>query len=226
MAENKDEIPEYLKEIKARGPLKLDDRFGPEDVVWIGEDGELDPDELIAQEGREYRSPLFQVVRALVAGHQSKLPQHELEAKVRTVCDEIIGNSNPGRSDVDDGPLLLEIAHRYHETLHAAGKWPGGSVPVKPIVREVVLEHGKTHRQNRMPAEVSLVRTLVNKFNKDKDLWLSRATTEGRYYNPSRMHDINRLRTGLRMLADAGVSLDISQVGPTTRPNDPGDKTR
>lgn len=226
LSEDDEEIPEYLKALEVRGKVVQEDNFGPEDVAWTGTDGTLDPDELIQQMGREHRTPLFQVVRAMIAGHQPGMRQHELEGLTRKVCDQISGQSRPGTTDVDDGPLLLEIAHRYHTALYDAGEWPTGIVPLQPIVRDVVSEFGNAHRKHRMPDTENLAKALGRKFKKEKDLWLSRATTEDPLYAPNRFNDLKLLINGLRLLAEAGVPLEIHQVRPTKRPTgEGGDKS-
>lgn len=214
MTEKEKELPEYLK----GQSYDNDDNFGPEDVVWTGSDGELDPDGLVLEKGWEHRNPLYQVIRALIAGHQPNLLAQELESLTRRVCAQITGDAKSGISDDDDSPLLLEIGYRYHAALYEQDKRPSGSVPLKPIVREVVVEHGRTHRGAKMSAEDSLVETLVRKFKKDPDLWLSRATTDDPYYSPGRMDDIRSLKKALQLLGKAGVKADLQKIKPSSRP--------
>lgn len=214
MAEQDEKLPEYLK----GQSYDNDDNSGPEDVVWTGSNGELDPDGLVRKRGWEHRSPLYQVIRALIAGHQPGLSAHDLEGLTRRVSEQITGDVKPGNSDDDDSPLLMEIAYRYHAALYQQGKWPYGSVPLNPIVREVVVEHGKTYRGAKMPAEDSLVQSLVRKFKKDPDLWLSRATTDDPYYSPGRMDDIRSLKKALQLLEEAGLKADLHRIKPSSRP--------
>lgn len=214
-----DNIPEYLKALKEESLTESHDNFGPEDVVWVGSDGDIDPDELVAIEGREFHTALFQVLRALVAGHQPDLSPEELARVTKVIQNKIVGKAKDGNSEYDDGPLLMEIAHRYHNELYQAGKWPSGTVPLKPIVRCVVQEFGQAHRGQKWPNEESLISKLSRNFKKDRDLWLSRVTTDDPYFAPERFEEVKTIRKALSLLARVGVLVDIEKIRATTRPD-------
>lgn len=218
--------PEYLGGFTSE-EKRNEDNFDHTDVVWTGADGEVDPDELIAAQGREFRTPLFQVVLALVAGHQPDLLTHELAAKARKACGIIDGiASKGGRPPENDGTLLMEIAYRYHEALYRTDAGPSGTVEIAPIVRAVVKDFGMETARSRYVSPDSLEEKLARDFRENKDLWLARVTTEDPYYSPARFSELKTLEAGLEALARAGVKVDPTKVAATTRPRgSSGDKT-
>ncbi len=212
-------VPEYLKRLPPDTPRVGAGNFDHTDVVWGGKDGSLDPDDIIAGHGREYDAPLLQVLRALVAAHHTDLDERGVAVLTREICRKITGTSaSKGRPIDDDSAMLMEIAYRYHEALYAEGQWPNGTVPLKPIVREVHKDFGAEHLDGRILDAESHIKILTRKFTKDRDIWLSRVTTDDRNYDPTRLQNIEKLKTGLCLLSEAGVRVDIEQVEPTTRP--------
>lgn len=77
MVEDED-IPECLEKLSKVGPIKSDDGFGPEDIPWTGQKGELDPDEIIGERGQDSFNPLQLLLMALVRGHTPDASSQEV----------------------------------------------------------------------------------------------------------------------------------------------------
>jgi hypothetical protein len=58
-------IPPYLEACGCNGLENL----GPEDLPWMGDDGNLDADELLDEHGYDPMSPLEYILRAIIAAH-------------------------------------------------------------------------------------------------------------------------------------------------------------
>lgn len=217
--------PEYLKTFKKPASAAAPDNFDHTDLVWTGAssfddsastaDGHehaVDPDALMASQGWDFRSPLQQVLTALVAGYRTTLDDYERHALVREIESKLLGGAKRGPPEKDDSALLLEIAFRYH----AAYVEGHGALPaILPICQKVVEEYRKD--LGREGSDENLPKTLVRKFEKDPDLWLVRATAGDGYYAPGRMNQIHKLVAGLTLLQEAGVGLDLSRITRSKR---------
>ena len=217
--------PEYLKTFKKSESAAVPDNFDHTDLVWTGassfddsastaDDDEhtVDPDALMAHHGWDFRSPLQQVLTALVAGNRPTLDAHEQQTLVREIENKLLGSAKRGPPEKDDSALLLEVASRYH----AAFVEGQGALPaLLPICEKVVEEYRKD--LGREGSDENLPKTLVRKFEKHRDLWLARSTTGDGYYAPERMNQIHKLVAGLTLLQETGVGLDLSRISPSKR---------
>lgn len=210
---------EILQEIKRRfgGP----DNFDDTDAVWTGENFDIDPEVIIAQEGWDSRTLLKQVLYAVIAGHQQNLSDIDLRTVVHQADQLIRGDIKPGVPSDDDGSLLLEIAHRYHLARHnpASERNNRGEVEVAPIVAKVVKEFGAEVRGKKMPSIESLNKHLARRFKNERDVWMSRATAI--YLIPpfERTNSFEHLRSGLAELQASGLQLDLTRIALTERPS-------
>lgn len=88
-----DGIPDYLKKLSKGDPIISDDGFGPEDLVWTGRKGELDPDEIIDQRGQDPFNSLQLLLMALVRGHAPNASSQEVLSKTQKALTAITGKT-------------------------------------------------------------------------------------------------------------------------------------
>ena len=211
MAED-EEIPEYLKRLSLAGPIKSDDGFGPEDMVWTGRKGELDPDDFIGEHDQDPFNPLQLLLMALVRGQTPDASSQEVLSRTQKALTAITSETPlRGAIERDYHDLLLEVAWRYFEAL-IANNMNDGDFAVQPIVRDVLggdaegisAEHGIDSK--------NLERNLVNKFVENKDLYLSRATMDDDW---DRVRSFPELNAAIESLATAGIPIDQTALKPT-----------
>jgi hypothetical protein len=214
LVEDDDEIPEYLKALQAGDKVGREDNFGPEDVVWTGEDRKLDPDEILAEGGRDPTPPLQLLLAALIRGHTSNATENEITSRLRKALAAITGEPSSGRPPVDHHDALLEIAWRYHVARYES--LPDGKVDLRPIVTAVVDEFFSDVPTRRNITTQSYVEKLEDKFNAERDLLLVRATMD---HDWNRMDDIKKLKRALTILEELGIPVDLSVARPRRRPH-------
>ncbi|WP_157403894.1 hypothetical protein [Paracoccus sp. N5] len=192
------------------------DNFDHTDLVWTGINGSLDPDDFIEERGWDFRSPLEQILFALIAGYQRDAKCKELKDLVRKVSSLITGEKDRGNALKDDGALLLEIARRWHKEYFELGR---REPKLAPICRGVVTDYASEVRGAEYFDIENISKVLERKFKEDRDLWLVRATAGDGYYAPERMNGIDRIKFALTSLQDAGVAVDLERVRPTMPPS-------
>ncbi|MBZ0217184.1 MAG: hypothetical protein K8F25_11560 [Fimbriimonadaceae bacterium] len=198
-----DETPYYLKGDEVVG-LK---NMGPEDTVWIGEDGKLDPDVVIADYGHDPETPLVWIVQAIIDAHPSDNPWEDHPKRLRQAISVLTNSGGAGRSPVDYNDLLLEIARRYYASHYEEKKEP----ELRPIVRAVVIEMGVDVISRRNIQRDSLIEKLEDKFNADKDLWLSRATMDD---DSNRMDKARAVKNIIKEMNKLGIEANVEMVKP------------
>ncbi len=203
-----DAIPEYLRKMAKEGPIKLQDSFGPEDLVWTGEDGQLDPEELIAEHGFEPETSLEVILMALVKGHSPDIEHDALLQRLKTAKAGIIGSVLSGRGEVDDHRILKEVAWEYFKRFHELRRSAGNRKKVKlaPVVRSVIeTQFPELHKLRNIDPE-NLYKLIERKFKKDKDIILVRATLDDdwdRFSQP-------KMRKAIEAIAQLQIPIDGS----------------
>src|SRR5690606_22860814 len=139
----------------------------------------------------------------------------DLQSLARKVSSLISGKKKKGNAVKDDGPLLLEIARRWHKEF-IEGNWKDPEL--LPICRDVVIEYAQSIRGVENFNIDNISKVLSRKFDEDRDLWLARATAGDGYYAPERMDDIRKIKLSLKILQDVGVLVDLTRVNPTMPP--------
>jgi len=211
MAED-EEIPEYLKKLSKGGPIKSDDGFGPEDVAWTGKLGELDPDEIIAEQGQDPFNPLQLLLMALVRGHTPEAKSQEVLSITQTAFTAITGKKpRRGAIERDYHALLQEVAWRYFVAL-VANNMSDGDIELQPIVRDVLGADTEQIAAEHGVEPDNLPKILATKFNEAKDLYLSRATTDDDWDRIRAFPDLN---AAIESLATAGIKVDQTTLKPT-----------
>lgn len=83
MSEEEDFLPEFKMSIQGESSAQPNDNFDASDVVWTGEDGELDTEKLLSEFGREPDSPLTALLRALISGHTPGATSNDMAKRLR-----------------------------------------------------------------------------------------------------------------------------------------------
>lgn len=204
-----EDVPDYLKERQKGGPIKLDDNFGHEDVVWQGENYDLDPDEVLEESGYDPGSILSKVISAIVSGYQPDLDRTEIKKLTRKIEDMILGVRSPGRREEDDYNALLEIADEYHKAWHEAHPDGRSEIQLRPIVRKVVDDKFSDLPEQRNIEKENYIRKLGDKFKKNKDFLLVRATFDSDF---TRNSDYQAFKTALEKLGRLNLKSNFKHV--------------
>lgn len=211
MAED-EEIPDYVKAQMENGPIARPDNFGPEDLVWTGFKGDLDPDEIVSERGQDPFDPLQLLLMALVRGQAPEASSHEIRSRTQKALTAITGEA-PRRGAIERNyhPMLLEIAWRYFEALYENNMNEKG-IELQPLVRDVLGDDRDAIAAENGINPDNLERNLVKKFAKTKDLYLSRATLDDDW---DRVRGFPDLNAAIESLAAAGIPINQTVLKPT-----------
>ena len=139
----------------------------PDMCAWVGEDGELDADEILRRHGYEKYSKIDQLFRAWIAAHPDKEPT---ENRLKLARKALFGDAIKGRPMIDDDDILRQIAKRYHE------RWLyDGTTSLAQIIGECV---DKFIGEVPMVPRASIIARLQGKFEAKKDVLLVQQTGE------------------------------------------------
>jgi hypothetical protein len=217
-----EEMPEFMKADVGRGT----EEFKPEDLPWMGDEGDLDSDQLVSHLGHDPLSPLEYVLLAIIDAHAQKpAPQPKskdapkrspgkgremtrgarLEMAIAALTGSILRKR--GMDEKDDYELLLQIAWEYHCRFWAANRTPP---EIDPIIRARV-ERLPPQDPRRLAITSSVVSRLRRKFLKNKDLLLARAAEQR---NLRRMDRLRELETILLRMKSIGIPIDLSVLRP------------
>jgi hypothetical protein len=207
---DEEEIPEYIKEMQKDGPVKNNTNFGLEDIAWAG--GDSDVEELTSKFGQDPFSPLQMLLFALIKGNSPDVRPHEILTRTQKALTAITGKpASKGKPKSDYHLLLLEIGWLYYAELFDNGLKDEG-IKLREIIRSVIHRNLAAIEKQKNVAPENLERVLERKFNKNKELYLARATTDNDW---GRMDGFSDLSKGLKLLAKAGISIDPNAVQPT-----------
>ena len=203
MENDRNRIPNHLRGPK-RG-LKTDSigNITVEDLVWIGPNGEVDPDVILKKHGYDAVDPLTSVLKAIIKGNP--IEGKDDTERLEIALEALIGTRRKRGMDElnSDYELLVEIAHRFFRAFHQNNH---REPDLAPIIREVIAPISGRDRR-KLADEVSVLRHLRGKFNMNKDLLLARVSSEQDWNR----HDFGRtVDTILQNLEALGTSIDRS----------------
>jgi hypothetical protein len=207
--QNDEDIPEYLKDFEHK---PQSDGFGPEDIAWTGLDGSVDPENIIREQGHDPKTPLEVLLKALIMGHTPDADLDSAAGRLRTALGAITDGPRRGRPEQDDYDALMRIAWRYHVAVYETQ--PKRREPeLRPIVRNVVEAYFVDVPNQRNITLESYIEGLENKFIKEKDILLSRVTTDEDW---DRMDIAKRLHSVFSQLSELGIQIQTSELGIRT----------
>jgi hypothetical protein len=220
-----EEIPAFMK-ADSSGM----DKWGPDDLPWMGDKGDLDVEQLLAEPGYDPPSPLEYILLAVIDGNpvqpaperKSTKPRKQSpnkrdsgsrstrEGRLETALAALTGTirRKRGMDEKDDYELLLQIAWKYHCLF-----WTNGNKPaeIDPIVRACIEPLPSKDPRVQMAKTSSVVARLRKKFLKNKDLYLVRATEQR---NIERMDRLKDLEAILKRMEKLGIRLDLGALRP------------
>ena len=205
------EVPAFVKAHARRGT----EDFGPDDLPWMGDKGDLDPDQLLKERGFDPLSALDYILLAIIDAHPPK-PSPKCKTKVtrqarleeaRAALTGTLRRKR-GMDEKDDYELLLRIGWQYHCLF-----WENGCSPpeVDPIAKACVEDLPLEDPRRRMAETSSVVARLRRKFIKDKDFYISLATEQR---NINRMDRLIKLEGILVQMKDLGIAADRGVLSP------------
>ena len=207
-----EDIPDFMKELSKGDFNQPDNGFGPEDIVWAGQKGDLDPDELIAEHGQDPYNQLQLLLMALVRGHTPDASSKEVRSRTQKAFTAITGDKSPkGAIERDYHVVLLDIAWRYFEALYA-NHGDEAAIQIQPLVRKALGGNANKIAAENGVDPNNLEKILVNKFMAAKDLYLSRATLDDGW---DRVRSFSELKNAADWLAKAGIPIDQTGLKPT-----------
>ena len=148
---------------------------------------------------------------ALIKGHNPELSDNELKKRLREVVASITNENKTGRGHVDDNDALLEIAWAYHSANYEINLKGEGAIKLRPIVRKIVDQKFSDVFKSRNIEKDNYIRKLEDKFNDDKDLYLSRATHDDDWGRTDKIQQLSKL---VKQLGSLGIPVDIGEVKP------------
>jgi hypothetical protein len=104
-----DEIPPHLP----RGKTVSLGNIGPEDLIWTGDDGTLDPWKLLAERGWHPEPPLQVVCDAIIRGNTGSNGVSD-QIRLETAVASLTGaRRKRGHMGINDYDVLAAIGWRY-----------------------------------------------------------------------------------------------------------------
>jgi hypothetical protein len=220
-----EEIPDHVKEHMKSGKKQPEENFGPEDVSWPGIDGKADSEKILLEYGHDSITPLVWILSAIIKAYPVQGPKsiyktylkEEAEMafhkRLRTALTALTGVKKFGRNPVDDSDLLLEIGWRYHSEYYELG-WGPDKPELRRIVKAVITELAPERQKERTMEPLSLIQKLEDKFQRDIDIWSTRAAEDNDY---DRMNIVRATRLVIEQLNKLGIAADKSAVKPNSR---------
>ena len=201
-------VPDYMQGHAGRGVENL----GPEDCAWLGKDGNIDPDEILKANGYDPDPPLELILGAIIDAHPAKDSRQD---RLENALEALTGvKRKRGMNSKNDYDLLLQIAWEYH-VAHLNGE--EYETEVAPIAKRVIERLPPNDPRKPRAGLISVIRRLVRKFNKDRDLLLTRATSQMDWF---RMHDVNAIRDVVKKIEELGIPANVGSVKPRLFPAD------
>jgi hypothetical protein len=196
-------IPEFIAHDDKTDTSKSKIEAG--DCAWLGDDGKLDPSELLKEMSYEPESALSLILGAIIDAHP--LADGPTRAqRIDSAEEALFGQAKRrGRDSIDDEDTLLELGRRYFKNWLNDGEH---EIEVAPIIREM-LDEARTIGCNREQSEEAAISRLQGKFNEDRNRILARATAELKWSLPS-FH--SRLLRILKDLEELGVQSDTARI--------------
>lgn len=204
-------VPDYLR---GRQKTTTIGNISAEDFVWTGENGNLEPDELLKERGYEPEGPLRLILGAIIDAHVV-VSSPTRSKRIDSAEEALLGTPQKrGNDPHDDEDLLRELGRRYFR------QWVGDKtreIEVAPLAKEILAE---AKSAGRIPDVIikEAHRRLQRKFVADRDRILACATAELKWDLPEFHHRILRILEDMRAL---GVACDarriIQRVDPKVR---------
>lgn len=181
--------------------------IGPDDVnpLYISE---TDLEEIVRKNGFDPFDALEMLLLSVIKAHSNdRISERLAEAKSALTNEK----HATGRPSVDDYDILLDIAWEYHSRQVRNQK-----INKSEIIKECYRRfYPNTPSLDRSPdAENSIVRRIMNKFDKDRPLLLARVTSE---MNEARMNTVLAVRVIAQSLSELGVKVDLKSIRPRLR---------
>jgi hypothetical protein len=202
ITESSGPVPDYLR---TRPKTATIGNISAEDLVWIGENGNLDPDELLKERGYEPEGPLRLILGAIIDAHVV-VGGPTRSKRIDSAEEALLGTPQKrGNDPHDDEDLLRELGRRYFK------RWledRDHEIEVAPIAREILAE---TKAAGRIPGHLvdGAFRRLQRKFAADRDRILARATAALKWDLPEFHH---RVLTLLKELRALGVDCETQRI--------------
>jgi hypothetical protein len=186
-------LPGFMREYT---PAKLG--LTAEDSAWLGDDGTVDPFQMLNEKGYELKSAFRLLLEAIVDANPDKSGRTRAQ-RIDGAEALLLGTpKRRGVDPIDDDEILRVVARRYYE------QWlenPEIEIEVAPIVetRLKELELGpEGHPTDRY--RTSAVRRIVRTFKSDRDRLLASVTNDPRWDPPSLYLDLLSIIDTLKRL--------------------------
>jgi hypothetical protein len=206
-------VPDHLR---GRPKIHTIGNISAEDLVWIGEDGNLDPNKLLEETSYEPEGALRLILAAIIDAH-GVVGGPTRSKRIDSAEEALLGiPQKRGNDPHDDEDFLREIARCYMKRRFDDRTI---EIEVAPIAREVLAE---AKAAGLVPDHLveGAFRRLQRKFAADRDRILARATADLKWDLPEFHHRILRILEDMQAL---GVACDAERL---IRRIDPKDTNR
>jgi len=194
-------VPEYVRDDESS---RLE--INAEDCVWIGDDGTLDPIEVLRQKGFEQKNAFRLLIEAIVDANPREEDGPTRAQRIDRAEALLLGRPlRPGVDEFDDDEVLRLVAKRYFEQWH---EYSDREIEVAPIAKTILNEFDLGSREHNIN---SAVRRIVRKFRRDRDRLLASVTHDPRWDPPQVYLDLFSIigtlkRLGVKATPDALLS--------------------
>jgi len=185
-----DEAPDFMKDDAGLGL----ENISADDIAWLtpGNDGELDV---------HLSEPLDLVLLGIIRANPKaeKHSERSDRQRLKQARAALLGKSrrDPGLAKSDD-KILLKVARRVLERI-AAGS--GASIELAPLIREYALtEYTPESLERSEDGANSIVRRLIDHFDKCRDEYLTRVTTRDDFGRARDLRLVNEIFDRLERL--------------------------
>ena len=187
------ERPDFLRGDAGMGGGSI----GPDDVVWIAPDADGQLEVRLPRQGYEQYSPFDLILLAIIGANPKGGNEHE---RLRDAKRALFGapQLNSAYSRTDD-KILLKVARLVIEEIVADR---GREIKLAALVRTVAGLHYKPEELVRSEdGENKIVRHLIDRFEKHRDDFLTRATTREDFGRARNLRIIDEIFERLESLA-------------------------
>ncbi|MBF9196102.1 hypothetical protein [Microvirga terrestris] len=171
--------------------------LGPEDKVWTGDDGNLNPETLLWEHGWHPETPLAAILLAIIDAH----PLSEGSSRIKRLeiaMEALTGvKRKRGADKIDDYDLLSVVARRYWAEWRAGNPNPAPDIIARSAFNELPPNDPRRRRASTLEAQV---KRIADEFRSKRDLLLARVTLEDDWNSRDTARAVTRAVEALRAL--------------------------
>src|SRR4051812_19531805 len=145
------QMPEFMRDHAGRGK---ETGFGPEDLSWLGDDGNLNFEQLLAKRGFDPLLPLEYILLAIIDGYPTDGTDRgsKRQRRLETALAALVGpeQRKRGMDEKADYELLLRMGWQYHCLFwNSGGKPPDVTNLAKRCYEDLPTDDPRRHASSQ-----------------------------------------------------------------------------